>query len=90
MYSLTPLEGTLLTLAVLGVTALLVTSVLAGLPRALQTVSAGVHCPLAGRTVMADLVRDVWTLRFVDVRRCALLGERFAATCSKGCLSRCA
>jgi hypothetical protein len=85
MYSVTTLEGALLALAVLAVTSTLVLGVLAGFPRALQTVAAGVTCPLLGRRVEAELVRDAWTLRCVDVRRCAVLGGR-VDLCTKGCL----
>ena len=86
MYSVTTLEGLLLALVVLVATSALVFGVLAGFPRALQTVPASVACPLVGRPVMAELDRDAWTLRCVDVRRCSVLGRRSVVLCSKGCL----
>jgi hypothetical protein len=85
MYSVTTLEGTLLALAVLTVTTGLVFGVLAGFPRALQTVSARVVCPLLGQRVAAELAHDAWTLRCVDVRRCSVLGGR-VDLCNKACL----
>ncbi len=85
MYSVTTMEGALLVLAVLAVTSTLVVGVLAGFPRALQTLTVGVACPLVGRRVEAQLARDAWTLRCVDVRHCAVLGGR-VDLCSKGCL----
>lgn len=85
MYSVTTLEGALLALAVLTVTTALVFGVLVGFPRALHTVSAGVCCPVVGRGVLAELDRDAWTLRGVDVRRCSVLGRR-VDLCSKACL----
>ena len=87
MYSVTTLEGTLLALAVLTATSVLVFGVLVGFPRALQAVSASVACPLVGRRVMAELDRDAWTLRCVDVRRCEVLGGRDVVVCAKGCLA---
>jgi hypothetical protein len=86
MYSVTTLEGALLALAVLTATTALVFGVLVGFPRALQTVSAGVACPLVGHRAMAELDRDAWTLRCVDVRRCSVLGGRDVVLCSKACL----
>ena len=85
MYSVTLVEGSLLGLAVLAVTSLLVFGVLAGFPRALQTLAASVTCPVVGRPVEAVLVRDAWTVRCVDVRRCAVLGSR-VDLCSRRCV----
>jgi hypothetical protein len=85
MYSVTTLEGALLTLAVLAATTGLVFGVLVGFPRALRPVSARVCCPLVGAGVLAELDQDAWTLRCVDVRRCSVLGGR-VDLCSKACL----
>lgn len=85
MYSVTTLEGALLALAVLTVTTALVFGVLVGLPRVLHTVSAAVCRPLVGRGGLAELDRDAWTLRCVDVRRCSVLGG-CVDLCSKACL----
>lgn len=85
MYSVTMMEGAVLGLAVVAITAGLLYGVLAGFPRALQTVTAGVTCPLVGRRVEAELVWDAWTVRCVDVRRCAVLG-RCVDLCSRGCV----
>jgi hypothetical protein len=85
MYSMTTMEATLLGLALLVVTSALVLGVLAGFPRSLQTLAAGVICPVVGRSVDAEVVRDRWTVRCVDVRRCTVLGRR-VDLCSKGCL----
>jgi hypothetical protein len=85
MYSVTMLEGSLIALAVLAVTSLLLFGVLAGFPRSLQTLTAAVTCPVVGRSVQAELVRDAWTVRCVDVRRCAVLGSR-VDLCSRRCV----
>ena len=85
MYSLTTMEAGLLVLAGLAVTSTLVYGVLAGFPRALHVVTAGVVCPVVGRRVQAELVRDAWTVRCVDVRRCTVLGGR-VDLCAKGCV----
>jgi uncharacterized RDD family membrane protein YckC len=85
MYSVTPLEGLLLVLAVLAVTSMLIFGVLVGFPRALQTLTAGVACPIVARRVEAELVRDAWTMRCRDVRRCAVLGGR-VDLCAKRCV----
>jgi hypothetical protein len=84
MYALTMAEGALLALALLGVTGALTFGVLAGFPRALTTVSGVVTCPMVRRRVAAELVRDDWTRRCVDVRRCGVLGGR-VDLCNKGC-----
>ena len=85
MYTVTPLEGLLLVLAVLAVTSALMFGVLAGFPRALQTLTAGVNCPVVRRRVEATIVRDAWTVRCQDVRRCAVLGNR-VDLCAKRCV----
>jgi len=85
MYTVTPLEGLLLVLAVLAVTSTLIFGVLSGFPRALQTLTAGVRCPVIARQVEAEIVRDAWTVRCQDVRRCAVLGRR-VDLCAKRCV----
>jgi hypothetical protein len=79
------MEGLLLAVMVLAVTSSLVYGVLAGFPRALHVVAAGVVCPVVGRQVAAEVVHDAWTVRCVDVRRCAVLGGR-VDLCVKGCV----
>jgi hypothetical protein len=86
MYSMTTLEGALLGGVVLIATPLLVLGALALFPRASRTVPASVSCPLLGRQVQAELVRDEWTLRFTDVARCSVLGKHGAVRCHKRCL----
>jgi hypothetical protein len=86
MYSLTAQEGSLLALGVLAVATVLVLGVFAGFPRALRTITAVVACPTIGRHARAELVRDEWTLGFIDVTRCSVLGQRGVAFCRKGCL----
>jgi hypothetical protein len=85
MYTVTTLEGAILTLAFLTVTTALIFGVLVGFPRALHTVCASVVCPVVGRGVLAELDRDPWTLRCVNVRRCAVLGGR-VDLCTRACL----
>ena len=55
MYSLTMLEGTLLGLAILLTTTLLVLGVQFLFPRAMRTMTAGVDCPLIGSRATAEL-----------------------------------
>ena len=86
MYPLTVQEGTLLALGVLAVATWLVLGVFAGFPRSRRTVSAVVVCPTIGQRARAELVRDEWTRRFVDVTRCSVLGQRGVVFCRKGCL----
>jgi hypothetical protein len=86
MYSLTAQEGSLLALGILAVATVLVLGVYLGFPRALRTVSAIVACPTIGRRARAELVRDEWTLGFVDVTRCSVLGQHGVVFCRKGCL----
>jgi hypothetical protein len=88
MYSLTILQGTMLGMTVVATAGTLVLGVLRGFPRALRRVAAVIECPLLQRTATAELDRDEWTLRCVDVVRCSVLGARPAALCSKACLAR--
>jgi hypothetical protein len=87
MYSVTTLEALLLAAGLLAATALLVLGVLVVFPRSLRVLSARVYCPLLGRRVGADLARDDWTLGFMDVVRCSVLGRPGPVPCTKGCLS---
>jgi hypothetical protein len=84
MYWLTTLEGALIALVV-STAAVLVLGVLRLLPRAMQAVTTGVHCSLIGQPATAELARDEWTRRFVDVTCCSVLGTG-VALCRKGCL----
>ena len=86
MYSLSAQEGTLLALGVLAVATVLLLGVFGGFPRAGRAVSATVTCPAIGRDARAELVRDEWTLRFTDVTRCSVLGQRAVGFCNKACL----
>ena len=86
MYALSTQEGTLLALGVLAVATLLVLGVFGGFPRAGRTVSAIVTCPAIGRDARAELMQDEWTLRFTDVSRCSVLGQRAVGFCNKACL----
>lgn len=85
MYSLPMPEVMALSLTVVGVTVALVIAVFGLFPRAFQAGPARVICPLLGRTVTAESVRDAWTLRF-DVRRCSVLGAD-VALCRKACVT---
>ena len=87
MYSVTTLEGLLLAAGVLAATAVLVLGVLVVFPRSLRVLPARVYCPLLGRRVGAELARDDWTLGFMDVVRCAVLGRPGPVPCTKRCLS---
>jgi hypothetical protein len=86
MYSMTTLEGTLLALAMVTAATLLVLGALVFFPRALQAVTVGVQCPLIGRRATAELARDEWTRRLVDVTSCSVLGTPGVSLCRKGCL----
>ncbi len=86
MYSVTALEGTLLGLAMLVTTTLLVLGVQFLFPRAMRTLTAGVDCPLIGGRATAELARDEWTRRFTDVTCCSVLGAPGVALCRKACL----
>jgi hypothetical protein len=86
MYSLTTLEGALLALAISGTAVVLVLGVLRLFPRAMQAITMGVDCPLIRQRATAELVRDEWTRRAVDVTCCSVLGTPGVALCRKGCL----
>jgi hypothetical protein len=88
MYSLTILQGTMLGMTIAAMTGALVLGVLRGFPRALRRVAAVIECPLLQRTATAELDRDEWTLRCVDVARCSVLGARPTRFCTKACLAR--
>ena len=86
MYSVTTLEGMLLGLATLLTITLLVLGVQFLFPRAIRTMTVGVHCPVIGRRATAELARDEWTRRFSDVTCCSVLGGRGVVLCRKACL----
>ena len=86
MYSLTTFEGMLIALAIAATATVLVLGVLRFFPRAIQTLTAGVDCPLIRQRATAELARDEWTRRFVDVSCCSVLGTAGVALCRKGCL----
>jgi hypothetical protein len=88
MYSLTIMQGTVLGMTIVAMTGALVLGVLRGFPRALRRVAAVIECPLLQRTATAELDRDAWTLRSVDVVRCSVLGARPSALCTNACLAR--
>jgi hypothetical protein len=87
MYSVTVLEGTFLTLAVLITVAVLVAGVVSVFPRASASLAAGVYCPVIRRPARVELTRDEWTRRFVDVTSCSVLGTPGIVFCRKACLS---
>ena len=87
MYTVTVFEGAFLTLAVLTTVSLLVAGVVALFPRASATLAAGVYCPVLRRPARAQLTRDEWTRRFVDVTSCSVLGTPGTVFCRKACLS---
>ena len=86
MYALPTLEGSLLALAMVATATVLVLGVLVAFPRALHAVTTGVDCPLLHRRVTAQLARDEWTRRLVDVTSCSVLGTSGVSLCRKGCL----
>ena len=86
MYSLTTLEGTLLALAISMTATALVLGVLRFFPRAMEAITAGVECPLIRQRATAELARDEWTRRFVDVTCCSVLGSGSVTLCRKSCL----
>ena len=86
MYSVTTLVAVGLTLTVSVITVILILGVLRLFPRAMQAVTAGVECPLIGRRATAELARDEWTRRLVDVTCCSVLGAPGVALCRKACL----
>jgi hypothetical protein len=87
MYSVTTLEGVLLAAGVLVTVTLLVLGVLTMFPRSMRVFLARVYCPLLGRRVGAEIERDDWTLRFMQVARCSVLGRAGAVPCTRACLS---
>jgi len=87
MFTLTGFEAAALGGALLATVLLLVAGVLVAFPRATRLVPATIDCPILRRRVGAELVRDAWTLRFVDVARCSVLGGGAAVICSKRCLA---
>ena len=86
MYTVTPEEGALLTLVIAGLATAFVLGVLRFFPRVMQTITAGVECPLIRQRASAELARDVWTRGFVDVSSCSVLGSSSATLCRKSCL----
>ena len=86
MYSITTLEGALLTLALSATATGLVLGVLRFFPRVMQTFVAGVECSLIRQRATAEIARDVWTRRLVDVTCCSVLGSPGVSLCRKGCL----
>jgi hypothetical protein len=87
MFTLTALEAIALGLGLLAIVVVLVVGVLAAFPRATRIVAAPIDCPLVGRRACVELVRDGWTLRFVDVTRCSLLCGYAGVICAKRCLA---
>jgi hypothetical protein len=87
MYSVTTLDGMLLAAGLLATMVLLVLGVLVVFPRSLRVLPARVYCPMLRRRVGAELARDDWTLGFMDVVRCSVLGRPGPVPCTKGCLS---
>lgn len=87
MFTLTVFEATALGIGLLAIILLLVAGVLVAFPRATQRVPASVDCPLLHRRASAELLRDAWTLRFVDVARCSALGGYATVICSRRCLA---
>jgi len=86
MYSVTTLEGSLLALAMFATIGVLTLGVMRGFPRLIQTITTGVDCPLLRQRATAELVRDEWTRRLVDVTSCSVLGSRATSLCRKSCL----
>ena len=86
MYELTTQEGMLLALGIVSVATLLLLGVFVRFPRATRVVSAVVVCPTIGCPARAELTRDEWTLRFIDVTRCSVLGHVSVGLCNKACL----
>jgi hypothetical protein len=86
MYSVSSLGAAGLALVVAIAVTALVAGVLRLFPRSLDSVTAGVDCPLTGRPATSQLARDTWTRRFVDVTSCSVLGTPAGALCHKGCL----
>jgi hypothetical protein len=87
MFTLTVFEAAALVVGLLATILLLVSGVLLASPRARQPVPATVVCPLLHQRASVELLRDTWTLRFVDVTRCSALGGYAGVICSKRCLT---
>ena len=87
MFTLTVAEGTLMGLGILAALIVLVVGALRAFPRAQRIVPAIVRCPLFDRAVAADLEWDEWTVRFVDVARCSVLGACASVTCNRRCIA---
>jgi hypothetical protein len=87
MFTLTAFEATALGLGLLATVLLLVAGVLGAFPRARHVVAATFDCPVLGRRASVDLVRDEWTLRFVDVDACSLLCGKSGVVCDRECLA---
>jgi hypothetical protein len=86
MYSITTLEGAMLAVILSTVTTGLALGVLRFFPRVMQAVTAGVECPLIRQRATAELARDEWTRRLVDVTCCSVLGSPGVHLCRKECL----
>lgn len=87
MFTLTVFEAAALGIGLLATILLLVGGVLVAFPRATQPVPATVACPFLHRRASLELLRDTWTLRFVDVTRCSALSGYASVICSKRCLA---
>jgi hypothetical protein len=87
MFTLTVLQAAVLGVGLLAVILLLVGGVLVAFPRGTRRVPATVSCPLFHRRARVELLRDAWTLRFVDVTRCSLLGRYSSVICARQCLA---
>jgi hypothetical protein len=87
MFTLSVFEAAALGIGLLAIILLLVAGGLVAFPRATHRVPATVDCPLLHRRAGVELVRDAWTLRFVDVARCSALGGYAAVICSRRCLA---
>jgi len=87
MFTLTVFEAAALGIGLLATILLLVGGVLVAFPRATRPVQATVACPLLHRRASVELLRDMWSLRFVDVARCSALCGYTAVICTKRCLA---
>ena len=87
MFTLTVFQASALGIGVLATILLLIGGVLVAFPRATQRVVATVECPLLHRRASTEQLRDVWTLRTVDVTRCSALAGYADVICSKRCLA---
>jgi hypothetical protein len=86
MFTLSAAEATVLGLGLLAAIIVLMVGALRGVPRASRVVAATVRCPLLNRDASADLEWDYWTVRFVDVARCSVLGGCAPTTCNRRCI----